>query len=1445
MERRRSTRKRYLPRRFSAEVFKKKPKYLKRVVRTPESSENEESRTPSDFSPTPTPSDFTPTPTPSDFSPTPTPSDFSPSEEEQQQAPPSPGIDFELSSPEQGSPEPIFAPLNALTYIWDSAYELAGNVLSINATADARNLPNLYDVVEGEEAESDEYLTWATSLAQWTVDMLLKYDVSENAPNIATKFMIIDDQQQAHYLGAGIQWKTPNDNRWDDNDVVIANYLQMIVDRLVRAKNDDGIRAAGSSYDNKLPAHVSNIRMMILATGWNVGVPAVGCSKLNLEKRMWGELWCISPKVPKFPNNSCVFACIQKRIELWGVLKKIDVDMDSNPFRDIHKCMVDFQKDMLFKKFIMWDYNFQLFKKDYLPHLCAFFKLVIWVYAANGDVINKFGNPLDSPFCVIKLHFAEDNHCWIVLTARKCLLCGARHKSAEDCKKCPICLVRYTKDEHTCSIPKLANMIAYRDKKEKWANSVLNTQLLTAKSIYEKKYEPRIVIAFDCESFFDNKGNHHVYVIGAKCGILAQEYNAYGPESSDLRNLELSDTEYCEFWGKECIKEFFDWTMLVSQKYGKKLTELRKEAYRSSSEKAKRKRNQWKTYVIAFNGSRYDFILTMRTMVTHAQAYKLKNVMMSSNELMTFEYGNKIYVRDLLRLMAPMSLEAAAKAFGLDKTLGLAKGEFPHLWLGEQEDAWNIVNNNFIGPHPEKRHYFKVKDYPNPVPESWNFKEDCAKYLKSDVDILMELTRVLTSSTYEHLWINLLDKITAPQMAAEFWASLVAPFGVKKDIRQEFPGLNEDQYAQLQRNLSATQNFHPFPELVDHKEIYIIKDEEIEKNMREAIYGGLVYPTKFEFVSQQYDLVKDNLIAFDEIEDFQVAVDFSGLYAHAMKKKNYPHGKEEPIHSDEAVIQKALDELADISDPDKVPMFIAYVHRTCPKMLAIPVLPLREKTALKWNVKDGCGMYASPDLWLASRRGYLFKPAKVNDEEFFMIRWPRKSKIFENAMIKGSELREIGERENNEAINVNGKLIQNSTYGKMGEKPIYTTVQFIEGNDAGQKVEKFFEENLVDSWFPMFGDAEDSEMVGIGMCGTVKDKQAQIKKPVQLAAFILSWARYIMQVEGDRLDSNAYSNPIESIRNTCLVYRDTDSIVMNMNQARFEWLQREVLPAKKELGKMFWDLKGGVTKIIRAIYLAPKTYMFEYIVRDPNDQFKYKFLYKFRAKGMPAEFLTLELFECMLKAIKGRLMQLTPEERADENAKVEILDEHRKLGEKHLKTIKKILTKMNGKEEEASRLYSSCYNMITTRCMIRNVYWGREAYLDNETNQFLLLPWGYDKSILIPKQNYSLCIPGGYWPVFQPVWNPERFILQQNPSLQYLESGEELPLHQVFVDYESDEDQVLLAVGAFLNDSLEPTLPDLRAPEILTMESDNDAPLLARSKSPHQFLETIEDLQFF
>ena len=386
--------------------------------------------------------------------------------------------------------------------------------------------------------------------------------------------------------------------------------------------------------------------------------------------------------------------------------------------------------------------------------------------------------------------------------------------------------------------------------------------------------------------------------------------------------------------------------------------------------------------------------------------------------------------------------------------------------------------------------------------------------------------------------------------------------------------VNDPIYTKYNINLcqkltTSTNAFDIWKDKFLKDEIYLL-DAEKDINARQAIYGARCYKNKNRFESSEYEKIINGDLAFDDIKDYIFDADVVSLYPTAMSKYPYPVGKEK---------------ITNIYQHNKLGIYkITY---KAPKNLLNPILPRKVGKKLIWDLNDGSGWYSSVDIETAKSKGYLVTIITG-------YYWTDSGFVFTDYMNEFFKMKAEAQK-GTPAYNT-AKLYLNGLYGKMLQRPNHS-------KDCIIKTSKEFwvllNKNII------------QEMSCVGNNWLVKyiSKPEYLtpsgaEKPTQLGVFILAYSRKIMSDYYDKC-----GNTIERLP----FYYDTDSL--NIHSSCLDNIKID-----KSLGGIDDDVGG---KVIKAFYIAPKMYAFQYI----NDKNEIK--YHFRGKGVSNNSLTWEHFEKM------------------------------------------------------------------------------------------------------------------------------------------------------------------------------------------------------------------------
>lgn len=351
-----------------------------------------------------------------------------------------------------------------------------------------------------------------------------------------------------------------------------------------------------------------------------------------------------------------------------------------------------------------------------------------------------------------------------------------------------------------------------------------------------------------------------------------------------------------------------------------------------------------------------------------------------------------------------------------------------------------------------------------------------------------------------------------------------------------------------------------------------------------VIRGGRVIP------QLQYWTSEDGLeCPYDQLQSYCTMWDCNSLYPYSMTKL-FPTGPY-TIRKAASDFASLIEELNQPRDQPKGNLDFAYwsmfeVDVECPRDLFTPYLPSRsangsiEYTLLPKTKEK----YVGFELLHAASLGY--RVTHIHSEWRFTENVPTAIyKDFVDQCYQG-RLQHPAPH----ALNAIYKYLMNSVYGKKGQKPITKETAFISGGD----------EDLLDALNDVIEtqailDADGSIM---SYLVTMWREEVKVAYPFYLAGYILAYSRTVM------------SNALKAVNgykqsNRAMHYTDTDSLVLSPSATM-------AFPATlkgNELGLFKDDLKGG--RIIRSVYLAPKTYCLVY--KTPDN----KLWTKVRCKGIP------------------------------------------------------------------------------------------------------------------------------------------------------------------------------------------------------------------------------------
>lgn len=412
--------------------------------------------------------------------------------------------------------------------------------------------------------------------------------------------------------------------------------------------------------------------------------------------------------------------------------------------------------------------------------------------------------------------------------------------------------------------------------------------------------------------------------------------------------------------------------------------------------------------------------------------------------------------------------------------------------------------------------------------------------------------------------------------------------------------LEKDRRMSLCNFISTSQTaFHIWRSMMSSDRIAIaLPTEEQEFPFRQSIYGGRCYKVQDEFVSSQREGLLTGELTYDDIDDYMVDLDVVSLYAAAMKDFKYPIGMTMNLstsqieHLNEEMKVKKTCSLMGIFHIEYIPFQFG----------SQPILPRREKKKLVWDLKPSTGYYTSVDIENGLQNGYQITITPLGGWYWSQSKFIFKRYIEDMYQRKASSPKHSPQY-------LLAKLGMNGLYGKMIQRPVYQKSLWF---STMPQFHNFYAKNTI----------HEIEFIGqlTYVAGFPRSNiERCIQKPSQLGSFVLAYSRRIMLRYMKAC--NPYFGMIAS-RDIQMkhdfYYTDTDSLHVHVSNA---------IPENPNIGGITNDL--GTGKILRALYIAPKLYMLEYI--KPHEE---GLFYHYAGKGIHESQLTPEFFQSLSEGKK-------------------------------------------------------------------------------------------------------------------------------------------------------------------------------------------------------------------
>jgi hypothetical protein len=644
--------------------------------------------------------------------------------------------------------------------------------------------------------------------------------------------------------------------------------------------------------------------------------------------------------------------------------------------------------------------------------------------------------------------------------------------------------------------------------------------------------------------------------------------------------------------------------------------------------------------VCFFNGANFDFLFIIRELIKRKVKLS-KFILQNNNSILSFTMWNEcVRFFDLYKFTCPYGLAACCQSFDIDKQYW--KSSFDHELIKSIDDVKKYKENQFVYKNNEEP--ITGMDYLEKI----DFINGWKPYLELDVLALAELFIKFKTIIWSKFGFHLEKCVSLPQLGYKIWRNTLS-----EDVKLYVPSYVADKFMR-----QGAYGGRSYPSINLFKSKDAMADPEYNKVRYDKIGKKSYYTIREKNMYNETDLRYKN---YEDITDCLFDVDISSLYPTAMGKGEFiderqdefpyfkyigkfPVGKEQ-YFNDKDNRKIVFDELEKEAINPTGKLFGVLRVRIKPNdKLAHSVLPQKSGTGLNilsveqitkliesgkdkydgimladksinslvWNVKQGAfdGVYTSLDIIRALRKGYelldvyegyIWDDAKYIYEEYIdiMYAWKAQAKAEKNLA----------------QYNI-AKLLQNSLYGKMLQKPIE------EQHILVQSKEEY--DDIRDKYI-ITGRTLLSDEIGLFSVED-KNKEKSIKNCAMLGAFILSGSRLVMDFYFDRL--GAYEDP------TIIHITDTDSLQIHMKhmskitdcivpQNKMFPVYKSTSTIEKEcLGMLDFDIKG---KIIKYVGVAPKNYADEYITpfsffaprKTYSDKLTTYQLLHMRLKGIP------------------------------------------------------------------------------------------------------------------------------------------------------------------------------------------------------------------------------------
>ena len=469
---------------------------------------------------------------------------------------------------------------------------------------------------------------------------------------------------------------------------------------------------------------------------------------------------------------------------------------------------------------------------------------------------------------------------------------------------------------------------------------------------------------------------------------------------------------------------------------------------------------------------------------------------------------------------------------------------------------------------------FRKKEFNHDLIRSWDdvekYKADVLYYIRYDVISLAIAYKIFSKVMFDLYKVNIIETMTLSHWAYEVWRNTKVPAKLIHTI------------------------------VLPTREIYDIIHHE-------ALFGGRCMPQRKYFKTANYDLdyhpnhwktlsADQRLKLLEDLRDYLVLLDVVSLYPAASVFGRYPSGNprlsRDDVHRGRflALLQKSSDVLTNREIQCLQRAFLR-VDVICPQHLLTPFLFARNKNGgldqdllpKYYQVYDG------NTIMEAMRLGYKF--VAVHE----IILYPKLSNPVAPFMLHAFKQKQLTNKNTHPVQYEVHKLAMNGLTGKFNQQ-LYDGEWHITYDDLFlSQLERVDQCRSIEWIYNGNGEL---------LCYLVETAKGQPpNKPAQIGSNILAVSRIIMSYYLSFV--GGYTDP------DCMsYYGDTDSLILHGSV--YEHCRD--LPGGgqvfgSELGQLSDEFNGG--KIIKAVFIAPKSYILEYITN------KGVLKWKVAVKGIP------------------------------------------------------------------------------------------------------------------------------------------------------------------------------------------------------------------------------------